>query len=929
MPSIYHKLNKSLLGLFLVLVISLCCDVFTAKAMDVATLEPIVEGLRTPLKLVIDTNGDICIADPRSGGVVVLNQYGKLVKVLPTSKPITSVALLNNSSNINGGKYLAGLGDRVAVLDEEGGEVHFLGSGAGQFVKTAGMAVSPNGDIYVVDAGAYQIKKFNSSGAYLGSFGKYGALAGEFKLPNGIGFFTESGVERVAVTDVMGGKVVVFDTAGNYNRTIGTPGAGALSGVIGPLYFYYPSGIAFEYKNDALFRIYIVDMYLGQVQAVDAVSNTFLGNIGSLGNDAGKLITPSDIQFDQVNKRLLVANGWSNLVSFGIDGGQNPVNTVPPQLVIANSNIIVDNPEIVITGSVDAGCTLTASLNTSARAGAASFPSTTSWMIPVNGLVPGNNKISVTARNGYGTTVTKTANIQYSPPTAALSINSFPSLTSQSTIILSGASEPGSYIYVSNADSRLSGPADVASTGNWTYSLRLVEGVNNIEVTASRFGATAAFKAITIILDTTDPDLTVDAMADGSSSANQVQTIRGIARDPNLSSVTVNNIQVPVINDAFEHAIIMNIGRNPITVEASDRLGNTSKNTRTIIFDPALPVITVETPADGAYTNLGDIIVSGKVDKPSSITVNTVNNDVPANPEGGLEWNATIRLVSGRNPITILAKDQYGRSAEQPRTIFYDKVAPNIAITSPSQDVAVKTPGMTIEGTIGDDSGINSIKVAINGIDAGNLIFKDGVLSFFAEFKAEGSYTIAVSVTDMAGNTTTVVRTIVYDITPPALTVDPITVANPVQISGSVEAGASIVIKDAAGISGRVAMAGQRWTADFSGLAYDPATLVAQAIDAAGNASINRISFPVATDGGDLSQPDVIHGDIDGDGSVTLADAMVVLRLVVLNEVPSKRQLLHGDVGPLLDGKVNPKGKLDIVDVVLILRKAMGLTSWN
>ncbi|HEY3308715.1 MAG TPA: hypothetical protein VGJ93_09695 [Desulfuromonadaceae bacterium] len=920
MLSIYHKYNKSLLGLLLALVISLCCDVFAAKAMDVATLEPIVDGLRTPLKFVIDTNGDLCVADPRSGGIVVVNQYGKLVKVLPTSKPITSVALLNSNNNISGGKYIAALGDRVAVLDAEGAEIALLGLGAGQFVKTAGIAVSPDGNIYVVDAGANQIKVFNSSGKYSFPFG-----SGQFKLPNGIGIFTESGSVRVAVTDIMGGKVEVFDAAGVHQRTIGTPGAGLNSGIVGPLYFYYPSGIAFEYKDNALFRIYVVDMYLGQVQAIDAVSYSFLGNIGSLGNDAGKLITPSDVQFDQVNKRLLVANGWSNLVSFGIDGGQNPVNMVPPALIINNPNATVDTPSIVLTGSVDAGCTLTASVNTSGRAGAASFSSATSWMIPVNGLIPGNNKISIIARNGYGTTVTKTANVQYSPPTAALSINSFPSLTSQSTITLSGVSEPGSYIYINNADARVSGQADVSGSGSWTYNLTLVEGINNIEVSASRFGATAAFKTITIILDTVAPVLTVSAMADGSSSATPIQNISGTAIDPNLSSVTVNGAQVPVSNGAFSYAITLDKGPNIITVVASDSLGNTRTNTRTINFDPALPVISVATPADGAYTNLGDIVVSGRVDKQASVTV----NGVPANPGGGLDWNATIRLASGMNTIRIAATDQYGSVAWQPRTIFYDTIMPDVAITSPPQDLALKSPGMTIKGLVGDNTGIKSIKATINGIDR-QVALKNGEFSLFADFTAEGPYAIAVSVTDMAGNTTTVVRTIVYDITPPSLTVEPVTVAYPVQISGSVEAGASIVVKDAAGISGRVTIAGQKWTADFSGRVYDPATLVAQATDPAGNVSINRISFPVTTGGGDpASQPEVIYGDIDGDGAVTLADAMVVLRLVVLNEVPTKQQLLHGDVGPLLDGKVNPKGKLDIVDVVLILRKAMGLLSWN
>ena len=104
--------------------------------------------------------------------------------------------------------------------------------------------------------------------------------------------------------------------------------------------------------------------------------------------------------------------------------------------------------------------------------------------------------------------------------------------------------------------------------------------------------------------------------------------------------------------------------------------------------------------------------------------------------------------------------------------------------------------------------------------------------------------------------------------------------------------------------------------ADLTGLAYDPATLVVQATDAAGNVSVARINFPA---------PD---GDVDGDGRVTIKDALTILRLVVYNQTPTNKQLARGDIGPLLNGKVNPKGKLEVVDAILILRKALGLMSW-
>lgn len=167
MKANYNRGTGFFVALSVALVISLCGGAFAAIAPAVATLEPIVDGLRTPLKMVLDGEGNIYVADPRSGGVVVLNKYGVVVKKLPLAGVVSSVALLNANNSIPGGKILVGLGDHVAVLDQDGKEVARLGSGAGQFVRVSDVDVDPNGTIYVSDAGDYKVKVFTPSGAYI------------------------------------------------------------------------------------------------------------------------------------------------------------------------------------------------------------------------------------------------------------------------------------------------------------------------------------------------------------------------------------------------------------------------------------------------------------------------------------------------------------------------------------------------------------------------------------------------------------------------------------------------------------------------------------------------------------------------------------------------------------------------------------------
>jgi serine protease AprX len=69
-------------------------------------------------------------------------------------------------------------------------------------------------------------------------------------------------------------------------------------------------------------------------------------------------------------------------------------------------------------------------------------------------------------------------------------------------------------------------------------------------------------------------------------------------------------------------------------------------------------------------------------------------------------------------------------------------------------------------------------------------------------------------------------------------------------------------------------------------------------------------------------------GDVDGDGSVTVADALLVLRAAVGLAPWSATLLYNGDVSPLVNGASAPDRKIDVFDVLLILRKAVGMSAF-
>jgi PKD repeat protein len=164
-----------------------------------------------------------------------------------------------------------------------------------------------------------------------------------------------------------------------------------------------------------------------------------------------------------------------------------------------------------------------------------------------------------------------------------------------------------------------------------------------------------------------------------------------------------------------------------------------------------------------------------------------------------------------------------------------------------------------------------------------------------------GTYTVTVTVTDATGTTSTSTRSIIYDPIPPVIT---IVSTSPIKVTAAV-----LSAKDKNGAVGTITYSGGLASLDLTGVAYDPATLNIQALSPAGLSSRN--------------------GDINLDGVVDIADALKALRVQIgLDSQPSFVQMLHGDVGPVVNGAATADSRIRMSDVVVILEKIIGMSSW-
>lgn len=883
-------------------VISLPVVTLAAMAPAVSVLSPLTQGLRAPVKIALDAAGNIYVADQRVGGIVKFNAYGVQLLTIRTAAAPAGLAfaqdgtLLVSQSNFVA-RYDVALGQEMGRLAD------------GQLQSPVGIAIDDvTGYVYVADSSANQVVVFTASGSYVKSFG-----AGLLSSPTGITFEKISRQFAVA-SSTYGNKVQFFDVNGALQKSIGNFLSTSAGTAVSASQFAAPVAVAFEYSKDpvpVLSRIYIVDSLQCNIQVFDATASaSFLSFIGSAGSINGALLAPNDATFDAVNSRLLVVNGFGNVTIYGIDGGKNPVDTTPPAFTVNPLPPEVTANTLTISGTVEAGASVQLVSGGTPVVGAVAYPTPATWSADVSGFVAGNNVFTVTATDAAGNIAPALAvTVNYLAPAPAVTISPVPAITNLSKLVIGGTVDAGATVVVSQA-AAAGGNAVVNGTA-WSYEATLAYGTNSLTVTAQKPNSAQTVATATVILDNSAPVLVVSALAGGSYTSTQVQNISGTVKDLSSVSVSVNGTPAVLAGSAFSVPVTLLTGPNVISVVAVDAVGNTTTDNRTIYFDITKPVVTVTAPVDNSFTSTAVLTLSGSVDKTSVVTV----AGVPVISDAANNWSATVELVAGVNTIEIAATDLSGNSSSVKRSITLDTSRPTLAVVTPAQDIAVNIPNVQIAGTVADDTRL-TLEYSINGSPAVLVPVSGGAYSFNVDFAAEGNYPVTITAKDAAGNTTTAVRNVIYDITPPLFTLNASNGFMPEKLSGTVEAGSTVVVKESTTQIGTVTIANGSWTADLSGVNYTPGNLLAVATDAAGNSTSKTLSY---------SFPD---GSLAGDGKPTVQDALHAIRLVVSRATPTAQELAHYDIGPLVNGMPNPNGKIEIVDAILILRKALGLKSW-
>ena len=89
----------------------------------------------------------------------------------------------------DGNVYVADAYGRIQRFTSEGVFVSQWGTEGmkdGEFDRPYGIAVAPDGSVYVVDSENNRIQKFTSEGVFIGKWGTFGTGDGQFDDPRGV-----------------------------------------------------------------------------------------------------------------------------------------------------------------------------------------------------------------------------------------------------------------------------------------------------------------------------------------------------------------------------------------------------------------------------------------------------------------------------------------------------------------------------------------------------------------------------------------------------------------------------------------------------------------------------------------------------------------------------------------------------------------------
>lgn len=260
------------------------------------------DGFMKPFGVAVDGFGRIIVTDSAQASVVMMDPERRLFVPLGegTGQALFRVPIgvaVDAANNI----YVGDTGlNRVLVFGPNLAFKTTIGA-AGELKAPSGLAVDEGRRrLYVVDSRQHLLVAFDlDTGKVQARVGSRGAAEGQFNFPTGVAVGPDG---QVFVTDTMNYRVQVFGPDLRVVRSFGSLG-------VGPGQFRRPKGVAVD--EDGV--VYVVDSDFNNFQMFTPDGQALMW-VGEMGQRPGQMLLPAGIAVDRRHRRILVSEQYNQRV---------------------------------------------------------------------------------------------------------------------------------------------------------------------------------------------------------------------------------------------------------------------------------------------------------------------------------------------------------------------------------------------------------------------------------------------------------------------------------------------------------------------------------------------------------------------------------------------------------------------------------------
>jgi len=284
-------------------------------------------GLNSPADVAIDSSGNVYVSDWPDSTIRKYNSSGGALGVFAgtSGEPyVADTTRLNSPWGIavapDGSIYVTEKwGYRLVKVNAAGVQQWTVGQagvygddnahlGSWWAGPEGNMAVDAAGRIYVPDTGNNRIQIFSPNGTYFATFGSTGNGNYEFECPTGVAISPVNG--DIYVTDHCNHRIQVFSSSRVYKATLGVLDETGTDNQ----HFNLPWGVGLDTSGN----IYVADSENRRVQRCNLsgtsyACTSFAGETGVSGDDFGHFGDLPAIAVDNAG-RVYVADPWSNRI---------------------------------------------------------------------------------------------------------------------------------------------------------------------------------------------------------------------------------------------------------------------------------------------------------------------------------------------------------------------------------------------------------------------------------------------------------------------------------------------------------------------------------------------------------------------------------------------------------------------------------------